>query len=107
MPKQYHVQAVETAADGEFSPARELLPWADPYIAQLMGQLEDEADDDAWDFDTRLEEEDDDFVADDSHDAELDVNEDWHLDREPRLPAVYGGWPLLNDLPMESISQER
>ena len=95
MSKRIIVQAVETAADGESFPARELLPWADPYIAALMGRLENEADDDAWEFDVKSDEEgfeDEEFLAED-----LPADEDWHLDREPRFPPVYGGWPLLND----------
>ena len=79
---------------------RDLLPWADPYIAALMAQLEgheDEADisesrnprdgsncysavDGNWS--------DDDSVLDD----ELD-DAGSHLD----YPPVIGGWPLLND----------
>lgn len=94
MPKQFHVHAIETAVDGESFPARELLPWADPYIASLMGQLQNEADEVAWDFEAK----DEDFEA--FLDDELEA--DWHLDREPALPPVYGGWPLLNDLPTES-----
>ena len=97
MPKQFHVQAIETAADGQSFSARELLPWADPYIASLMGRLQNEADENAWDFETR----DDDSAEEDFLDDELP--EDWHLDRAPVLPPVYGGWPLLNDLPSASL----
>ena len=97
MPKQFHVQAIETAADGQSFPARELLPWADPYIASLMGRLQNEAEADAWDFETR----DDVELEEDFLDDELP--EDWHLDRAPVLPPVYGGWPLLNDLPSATL----
>jgi hypothetical protein len=96
MPKQFHVQAIETAVDGESFPARELLPWADPYIASLMGQLQNEAEEEAWDFEAK----DDELEDEEFFDDELPA--DWHLDREPALPPVYGGWPLLNDLPTES-----
>jgi hypothetical protein len=101
MPKQFHVQAIETAADGESFPARELLPWADPYIASLMGQLQNEAEEETWDFEAK----DDEFEEEDFLDDELaagELPEDWHLDRESTLPPAYGGWPLLNDLPTES-----
>jgi hypothetical protein len=97
MPKQFHVQVLETPADGESFPARELLPWADPYIASLMGRLSSEADD-AWDFAAKNDE---DFDDEEYLDDELP--EDWHLDREPQLPPVYGGWPLLNDPPASTL----
>ena len=93
---KYHVQVLETDAD-DCGPARELLPWADPYIASLMGRLEQHEhghDDETWDFDYEpLDAEDEEEVERD----ELPADEDWDLDREPRLPPVYGGWPLLND----------
>jgi hypothetical protein len=106
------VQVVETAADGEdFFPARELLPWADPYIASLMGRLEgennaeqeDELADPTWDFDYEpLDEEDEEALGD-----ELTPGDDWHLDREPAYPPVYGGWPLLNDLHSHDLPVNR
>lgn len=96
---KYHVQVLEMDAEGDsFAPARELLPWADPYIASLMGRLEQHEhghDDETWDFDYEPldEESDEEEVLRD----ELPESEDWHLDCEPRFPPVYGGWPLLND----------
>lgn len=96
MPKQFHVQVIETAADGESFAARELLPWADPYIASLMGQLQNEADEETWDFESKDEGLENEEFFDD------ELPEDWHLDREAAFPPVYGGWPLLNDLPTES-----
>ncbi len=105
---QNQLQVLETAADGDrFQPARELLPWADPYIASLMGRLDgndaDATDDldeeNAWDFDSeQLDEDDDGKPANDFTPDE----DDWHLDGVHALPPVYGGWPLLNDLPVES-----
>jgi hypothetical protein len=96
MPK-YHVQVLETDADDSFAPARELLPWADPYIASLMGRLEQHEhghDDETWDYEPLDDEadEEEEVLRD-----ELPEDDDWHLDREPRFPPVYGGWPLLND----------
>jgi len=84
---------------------RDLLPWADPYIAALMAQLEgqpgdaDDSDsrnlrdgsdcysaaDDAW------SDEDNSVLAD-----ELDETGS-HLD----YPPVVGGWPLLDDDALE------
>lgn len=94
------LQVVETAAEGDaFFPARELLPWADPYIASLMGRLEgvndSEQADETWDFDYEpLDEEEEENLTDElTPDAD-----DWHLDRDPAYPPIYGGWPLLNDL---------
>lgn len=95
MPKQFHVQVLETPVDGEAFAARELLPWADPYIASLMGQLQNQADEETWDFEAKDEDDGDEFLVD-------ELPEDWHLDSESHLPPVYGGWPLLNDLPVES-----
>ena len=94
---KYHVQVLEMDADSDsFAPARELLPWADPYIASLMGQLEHNEhghDDETWDVDYEpVAEAEDEEVERDELPAE-----DWHLDGEPRFPPVYGGWPLLND----------
>lgn len=97
MPKQFHVQVLETPADGDSFPARELLPWADPYIASLMGRLDCEADE-AWDFEAK---DDEDF--DDKEFLDDELPQDWHLDRAPQLPPVYGGWPLLNDLPASTL----
>jgi hypothetical protein len=106
------VQVLETAAEGEeFFPARELLPWADPYIASLMGQLsgdndaeqEDELADPTWDFDYEaLDEEDEEALGDD-----VTPGDDWHLDRESVYPPVYGGWPLLNDLQPQNLTVHR
>lgn len=98
MPKQFHVQVLETPADGDFFPARELLPWADPYIASLMGRLAGEADDEGWDFRAK---DDVEFGSEELLNDELP--EDWHLDRESPFPPVYGGWPLLNDLPASTL----
>ncbi len=80
---------------------RDLLPWADPYIAALMAQLEGqqgEADvsesqhsKDGSDYHSAAE----DSWFDDDHSVladELD-GAGSHLD----YPPVVGGWPLLND----------
>ncbi|WP_425618725.1 hypothetical protein NA78x_002437 [Anatilimnocola sp. NA78] len=102
----YNVQVLETAVDGDsYLPAKELLPWADPYIAALMGRLEatgEEEEDDSWGFDSELVDKD----AEETEDsAEYWLNaedDDWHLDRAPAVPPVFGGWPLLDDLRTES-----
>ena len=65
-------------ADGESFAARELLPWADPYIASLMGQLQNEADDETWDFEAK--------DADGSHLAVF------YVDYHPRAGKRSGAW---------------
>ncbi|QDU27701.1 hypothetical protein ETAA8_27900 [Anatilimnocola aggregata] len=105
----YNVQLLETAAEGDaFLPAKELLPWADPYIAALVGRLEaqDEEENETWDFDAEALDKDAEEAEDAAHywlsDELAPEDDDWHLDRAPAVPPVYGGWPLLNDLPAES-----
>lgn len=81
---------------------RDLLPWADPYIAGLMAQLhgrQDMADvSEAPAFNdgnrcySAAEEWLDDEQSELSYDNELDDNGS-HLD----FPPVVGGWPLLSD----------
>lgn len=77
---------------------RDLLPWADPYIAVLMVRLQERYGDE--------ESGDNPFDADDvpleyalaggwgSNDAFVPPR----LDRaaKPSVPSVYGGWPLLD-----------
>jgi hypothetical protein len=77
---------------------RDLLPWADPYIAGLMAKLErgrdaeDEGGDDPFDRGG--------FTG---HDAARAWRDDAFLPPRSRraLPSaeqpVYGGWPLLDD----------
>jgi hypothetical protein len=81
---------------------RDLLPWADPYIAVLMERLEDR-------FGQHLEayvpaeppaEEDEPWSPPEDYDWQDDA---FRPDLPPnsRLswdPPVYGGWPLLDDL---------
>lgn len=114
----YNVQVLETAADDSFLPAKELLPWADPYIAALMGRLTSEygdselseQEDETWDFDSEQLDVEDEAAQDASQYwlsdelAPEDSADDfhWHLDRAPAVPPVYGGWPLLDDLRTES-----
>jgi len=78
---------------------RDLLPWADPYIAQLIHQLEDR-----FDVEDSLAEPCDPFAPDDED--WLLAGDDWEdafiprsLDAPRRRwhPPVYGGFPLLED----------
>lgn len=78
---------------------RDLLPWADPYIAQLICRLEDRFDDH---FDRC-----DPFAADHAPWNADAFDDGWREDAfmprpldAPRfqwLPSVYGGYPLLDD----------
>ena len=96
-------QVLETPADDRRSRGRDwprdLLPWADPYIATLMENLE-----------RRYGQGD--FASDDPQPAEVSVSahagEDaWGSDdafmpphrvreQEANFPPVFGGWPLLD-----------
>jgi hypothetical protein len=88
-----HDHWVRTADDWP----RDLLPWADPYIAQLIRRLEEQYDEDAR-FDP--------FLADDAPFPSLD--EAWTDDAFVPEPLeawgsadfrpVYGGFPLLDDV---------
>jgi hypothetical protein len=102
-----HCQVVETPAQYDRLSRhrdwpRDLLPWADPYIAVLMARLErrfdwaDESDDCPW-------------VADEvePHAGDSWPNEPWQDDafmpgrlegRRPMFPPMYGGFPLLDDV---------
>ena len=80
-------------------PARDLLPWADPYIAGLMRRLEGRhGADDADSCDP--------FAADDGAGGSV-IDDGWQEDafmprplEVPRFhsfPPVVGGFPLLDD----------
>lgn len=90
---------------------REILPWADPYIAQLMQRLESRFDAEVSGGSNVIS------AADDSPWPAREWSGEWDGDDngstpEPfdgvsghALPAVYGGWPLLNDV-QDSNMQE-
>jgi hypothetical protein len=81
---------------------RDLLPWADPYIAVLMDRLEERFDRTAQvnAFDESLSSADEPW----SPPADYDWQDDAFRPDQPansRLswdPPVYGGWPLLDDM---------
>jgi hypothetical protein len=119
-------QVIETPADNWLPRRqewpRDLLPWADPYIARLMARLErqyqwggePEADDplDADDAPFGFEAEDDGLDVTPLDSVELSAaffGETWQdadafapgwLEgpRRPNYPPVYGGFPLLDDV---------
>jgi hypothetical protein len=125
-----YCQVIEMHAAGDRAPRgqewpRDLLPWADPYIATLMARLERQYDwaDDApsggnWSDESVggdwLEPESDHPLADDEAafsaaffgDAYFGDTQDadafmpgWQEGpRRPPLPPVYGGFPLLDDV---------
>jgi len=89
-----HDRWVRTADDWP----RDLLPWADPYIAHLIRRLEEQYADDGGRFDP--------FLADDApfHSADEAWTDDAFVPEplEAWGPAeflpVFGGFPLLDDL---------
>lgn len=112
MSARIHCQVLE-APTHEWMPRgglshRELLPWADPYIALLMQRLEERFDaNDAADLDQRSVDLSRRFdgpanLPDDCGDDEGKASQFWNEPPEEssasRLPAVYGGWPLLDDV---------
>jgi hypothetical protein len=91
---------------------RELLPWADPYIAGLMRNLEDRYGRQAK-RDERPSDRSDPFIPDSTADLATYNDDGWQDDgwqedafmprplEAPRFhtyPPVYGEFPLLNDL---------
>ena len=82
---------------------RDLLPWADPYIASLVHRLEQR-----YDSDEAAEDLCDPFAADDAPFCPAGFDDGWWDDAfMPRPleavaanrwhPPVYGGFPLLDD----------
>ena len=113
MMTRLHCQVLEVPAQDDWLPRRsdcprELLPWADPYIARLIYRLELQYSVDGAEADVA-----DPFVADDApwtlpeETAEDDFG-DWEDDaflppphgmhRFHWYPPVYGGFPLLDDV---------
>jgi hypothetical protein len=107
MPARIRCRVLEVPAQDDWLSRRgcgprELLPWADPYIAGLMRRLEDRSapgDDDASDP----------FAFDDATSSpEFDPpSADWQQDafmprpleplRVHSYPPIYGGFPLLEN----------
>jgi hypothetical protein len=100
-----HCQVLEMPVRDDWQPRsgqpRDLLPWADPYIARLIGRLEDRYNVEATDDDDLL----DPFSPD--NEPWLPAGDDWEDAFIPRAldtprhrwhPPVFGGFPLLDDL---------
>lgn len=104
-------QVLEVDRDDDWSPQtwsaqrsspRDLLPWADPYIASLIHRLEQR-----YDSDEAAEDLCDPFAADDAPFCPAGFDDDWRDDafmppplgisRHRWHPPVYGGFPLLDD----------
>jgi hypothetical protein len=101
-----HCQVVEIPAIDELEPQdegtwpRDLLPWADPYIASLMMQLGRSRGETEGLLDDELTLSR--FAADQWHDdswkAPLSVPADRTAAfRDPPFPPLFGGFPLLED----------
>ena len=126
MPSRIRCQVIEVPSQDDWlarrgGGPRELLPWADPYIAALMNKLEgrgpathDFANSDPFDGDQFRNDpfRNDSFTSDSfSHDEEeiaagSDFDDGWQEDafmpplealRFHTYPPVYGGFPLLED----------
>ena len=94
-------------------PPRDLLPWADPYIAALIDKVERRSSaqsDRRSRQDARFGRADlagDDLAGScsDGDDAELDDKfVPWSSSAAPQgneFPRIYGGWPLLDDVPRD------
>ena len=111
MTSRIHCQVLEVSGIENWRPRqsrpRDLLPWADPYIARLIQRLESR-----YNADSDEEDLSDLFAADDSpwlppEFDDWDGMEDWEDAFMPpplevpcycdQLP-VYGGFPLLDDI---------
>ncbi|MEX2175441.1 MAG: hypothetical protein WD872_13850 [Pirellulaceae bacterium] len=99
-------QVVETPAHADRLPhadewPRDLLPWADPYIATLMMQLERRYE---WsgesDAGNPLPDEPRIAIAYDDSWQDDDAFMPGRLEgrRRPMFPPIYGGFPLLDDV---------
>lgn len=104
-----HCQVVDTTDLDHLAPRdegqwpRDLLPWADPYVASLMlklhrhrGETEGLLDDEFAQYQFAADQ----WLGDDWKTAELDSPASLRIDLSPRneYPPIYGGFPLLEDL---------
>ena len=88
----------DTSPRNEGTWPRDLLPWADPYIASLMMKLERQHGaterllDDDFTLDQYASEQWQGDMVKDNTEA------DWqHLSARNEYPPIYGGFPLLED----------
>jgi len=110
MPAHVRCKVVEVSPRddwGRSRPARDILPWADPYIARLVSALEDKyADDEEVDLADPWQPSWDATSYNDGWNTSFD--DGWNDDAfmpgplEPagacRVPPVYGTFPLLEDI---------
>lgn len=108
MSRRVHCQVLEVPAREDFLPRRggrprDLLPWADPYIAGLIQKLEDRYETGWPDSSDPFAEDDDLLGAADFDPPSAEWREDAFRPRPLEAPrqrwysAVYGGFPLLDD----------
>ncbi len=113
MPSRIRCQVIEVPSQDDWlsrrgGGPRELLPWADPYIAALMRKLEGRGAAAPQEFEKSDRFDSNPFAEDDEEIAAGSVFDDgWQEDafmprplETPRFhscPPVYGGFPLLDD----------
>jgi hypothetical protein len=103
MPTRIRCQVIEVPSQDDWlarrgGGPRELLPWADPYIANLMRKLETRGS--AQDFETNnpFEEEEapSGSLCDDGWEEDAFMPRPLEAPRFHSYPPVYGGFPLLD-----------
>jgi len=106
MPSRIRCHVIEVPTEDDWlsrrsSPPRELLPWADPYIAGLMRRLDNRgkaADElQASDPFESADVESSMAVSDDGWQEDAFMPRPLEAPRFHSYPPVYGGFPLLED----------
>jgi len=105
MPSRIRCHVIEVPTEDDWlsrrsSPPRELLPWADPYIAGLMRRLEKRGAVDEQDTSDPFEADGPDSniaVVDDGWQEDAFLRRPLEAPRFHSYPPVYGGFPLLED----------
>jgi hypothetical protein len=107
-----HCQVLEVPERDDWNPrsvrSRDLLPWADPYIATLIHRLEDR-----YNVDDAAESDCDPYAADAAAwQLAGDGWEDAFIPRSLDIPRrrwqspVYGGFPLLDDAQSHDLAED-
>ncbi len=104
--KNLRVQVIEVPTqDGsrsEGSWPRDLLPWADPYVASLLGKLENQQGGFEGHSDqqgiTMFELAAKEWLGPEWRESQEAFHEGYDWQPENKMKPIYGGFPLLNDL---------